>query len=222
MYRIVMTCNIKSKKTVLFEYKTLEEASNCFFRLKYKKAHFPKRYANIDKKLHRVTHKIHLVRPIKPTDKPRSVRDELGRIVEEPQLYKSYYTINSAPFEVEEEFYVWSSRLGEKRMNIVDLIRSVLMKGIDVNNPTSLKTVVLLRNKIVFRIDDHIDIVVCKDEAEGTRLYNTLSENVGKSKLRGVLFLGKCIGPPRTELYKLIFSKTGWSNKRVYISKLYD
>ena len=211
-YRIVLVKNKKIKK--ILSKSAYFEVINTRFRdlRKNNKVDLPQKHLNYTEILP-VEHEILLLKERKEGDVNRTVRDALGRLVEEKNTSSKWVIIDSAPYQLEETFYVYGYHSRFERFTVKDIIKKILMKGMRDKNAT--KEIIAVKNKLTIRGDD-LDIVICKCPEDCLRLHNKLSEIAMKSGITKLLFLGEASEKTCGDMYDLIEEKTGWNRVKIW------
>jgi len=205
-YRIILVKN-KKKKQILHKSSSHEVITNKFRELREENnVHFPQ------KGIIPVKYEILLIKERIDGDEDRVVRNDLGQLVEEKNESKKWVIVDSAPYDIEETFWVYGYDSRSERFTIKDIIKKLLMKGIHNKNHT--KQIVIVKNKLVIRGDD-LDFVICKCPADCVRLHNKLKDVGKNSKTRKLLF-GNASEKTCGDMYDLIEEKTGWSKTKIW------
>jgi len=211
-YRIILTKNKKRRK-ILYTCRTQETAINKFNEIiKNNKIIFPQRYVNY-KKIIPVKYHLLLVRERLPDDKNRMIRDDAGRIVEEKIKNDKWIIIESTSFDIEETFWVYGHHPQFDRFDIKRILKEILLKDIRKKNFTT--SIIVIQNKVVFQLDDDIEIVFCKNKKDAIRLHDTLMESAITSRIDKLLFMGYAGFNMSALIYEKIQEKTGWKMKHV-------
>lgn len=211
-YNIILVKN-KKKKQTLFKSSSHEDTIKKFRELrKENKVSFPQKYINY-KGIKPVKYEILLLKQRTENDKNRVVRNEMGKLVEEKNNSEKWVIVDSAPYDIEETFWVYGYDNVTDRFTIQDIIKKILMKGINRKNQT--KQVIVVKNKLVIRGDD-LDFIICKCPDDCLRLHNKLKDVAKKSKTDKLLFLGKSSKKTCGDMYDLIEEKTGWSKTKIW------
>lgn len=212
-YKVVLHSNFGRKK-IFSTYKKYVDAMIKFRYLKGKTVHFPRKFVNSYGELKPITYTLYVIKTRTEEDEPREIRDSLGRIMVEEQPYDGWIIVDSCEFEVEEEVTVWSSTIGEARMSVTDIVRSILIRGSRDNK--NVKIITKLKNKIVMQDNNFMDILICKCPDDANRLYTVLNQNVTKIKIKNILFMGNATDKVASDLYDEIQKVTGWSKERIW------
>jgi len=207
-YIIVITKNKKRKKllhkcikesTAIKKYNTVTDNNIVLF---------PKRYISYNG-LSDADHEILLLKKRSDGDENRIVRDSLGRIVEEKINNKDWVIVERKPYFIEEEFYVFGYK---KRFTAKDIIKQFLSKS----KKRDVKQLSILLNKLIIYDDDSIDIIICKNQDDVMRLYNTIEDYAYKFKLPKIVFFGELDSCNKYGIYRRLQSITGWNIKKLY------
>ena len=213
-YRIVLVNNGRYCKTlydtdlkpeILMKFRELREEND---------VKFPKRFVE-DKKTQYMKpcyYEILILKKKADNDKPSIVYDKNGNLVEQVTTSAKWSIIESAPYEIEESFGVFGYDYIKERFKIDDVISKLMMKNLHTNN---IKTVHIFLNKLIIR-DSDLEIVICKNTKDATRLHNKLRYITVKSKSKRFLFLGRMIVEKGDDMYKELKKKTKWSDSNLY------
>ena len=139
---------------------------------------------------------------------PKKVVNSYGK------LKDIHYTLFVIKTRLEEDVTVWSNVIGEVRMDIVGVIRSILIRG--TNDNKNVKIVTKLKNKIVLQDNKFMDILICKCPDDAKRLYDVLNKNASKTKMSNLLFMGNATDKVASDLYEEIQKITGWPKERIW------
>jgi hypothetical protein len=160
-----------------------------------------------------VEYEILLIKERGETDENRIVRDKLGKLVEEKNDSPKWVIIDSAPYQLEETFWVYGYDNRFERFTVRDIIKKILMKGIRTKNGT--KEIIVVKNKLIIR-GDELDFIICKCPDDCLRLHNKLKEIAKDSKTNKLLFLGIASEKTAGDIYDLIKEKTGWNMTKIW------
>jgi len=101
-------------------------------------------------------------------------------------------------------------------METKEIIKLILLRR---HKGILLKQVNYVVNKVLIHQDGEFDIITCKTKSDAKKLYTTLRNFYeSNDKMKNILFTGLVSKRNRTELYKKIVEKTGWSINKVYRS----
>lgn len=211
IYRIIITENGKKKK-IIYEGSDFENTKIKYFNLKdNNKVLFPKK-TNAYKKVKPVFYELLLLKEKEESDNVFFERDELGRTVEVKVKTDKWSIIHKDEFFYEEKFTVYGFN---KRLETKEIIKLFLLKR---SKTFIVKQVNYVVNKVLIHNDGDFDIIVCKNKSDARRLHNVLREFTETNNVKGIMFTGLVGKRNRTELYKKIVDKTGWTINKVYRS----
>ena len=73
-----------------------------------------------------------------------------------------------------------------------------------------------MNNKLIFKYDDELDFILCKNKSDAIRLYNALYDKNIKNKK--IAFLGaiKRNTEEMKNMLQTLQNKTGWTLKKLY------
>ena len=121
--------------------------------------------------------------------------------------------LHKVEYFYEEKFTVFGY---DKRMETKEIIKLILLRR---HKGILLKQVNYVVNKVLIHQDGEFDIITCKTKSDAKKLYTTLRNFYeSNDKMKNILFTGLVSKRNRTELYKKIVDKTGWSINKVYRS----
>ena len=149
-YRVILTRNGKYKKTI---HKCMTEKTSFinFNRIKAENnVLFKKKFINYNGIIP-VEYRIYLVKDFEKSDKPRLIRNKLGKLVYEKPIFGIWSILHDSSYEVEETFWVYGYDKRNDRKTIVDIIK-LLMVG--MNDPKKTKQVVVVNNKLLIHVRD--------------------------------------------------------------------
>jgi len=208
-YRIIITKNGKKKK-ILYKSNDKQYIKKKYFTLKDKnKILFPVK-TNAYRKTKEVKYEIILLKKYEEGDKSFLDRDELGRIIVIKDLNKKWSILHKDEYFYEETFTVFNYN---QRLSTRDIIKNILMKK---QKGITIKQVNYLNNKLLIHQNDDFDIILCKGPAEYKRLYDTIEKFYTQNKIKNIMFTGSIGKLNKTQTYKMIVEKTGWSKNKTY------
>jgi hypothetical protein len=211
LYKIIITKDGKKKK-VLYEGSSEDTAKEKYFNTKDKNiVLFPKKN-NAYKKVKPVHYEIMFLKEKEDSDSLFYIRDELGR--NKPVDIKSdkWSLIHKDDFFYEEKFTVYGY---DERLETKDIIKKILLRR---NKKDKIKQINYVINKVLIYQNGDFDVVVCKNSSDARRLYKTLREFCETNKVNNIMFTGLVGKRNRTNLYKRIVEKTGWTMNKTYRS----
>ena len=211
LYKIIITKDGKKKK-ILYEGSNEDTAKEKYFTTKDKNiVLFPKKN-NAYKKVKPVHYEIMFLKEKEDSDSPFYVRDELGR--NKPVDIKSdkWSLIHKDDFLYEEKFTVYGY---DERLETKDIIKKIILRR---NKKDKIKQINYVINKVLIYQNGDFDVVVCKNSSDARRLYKTLREFCETNKVINIMFTGLVGKRNRTNLYKRIVEKTGWTMNKTYRS----
>jgi len=209
LYRIIITHNGKKKK-ILHKSNDLKHMENKYFTLKDKnKILYPKQ-TNAYKKIKSVKYEIVLMKKYEKEDTPFIDRDTLGRTIEIEDKNKQWSILYKDEYFYEETFTIFNH---SKRLSTREIIKNIVMK----KQPTSpIKQINYIHNKLLIHQDDNFDIVLCKCPEDAKRLYSLIEKFCEGNKVKNIIFTGAIGDLNKTQTYKMIVEKTGWSKNKTY------
>ena len=209
LYRIIITKNGKKKK-ILYKSDDLKVIKRKYFKLKDKnKILYPKK-TTAYKKIKSVKYEIILMKKHHPTDLPFIDRDKLGRTIEIEDKNKQWSILYKNEYFYEETFTIFNN---SKRLNTIEIIKNIVMKN---HKDLLIKQINYLHNKLLIHQDNNFDIVLCKCPADAKRLYNIIEKFSINNKIKNIIFSGSVGEFNKTQTYKMIVEKTGWSKNKTY------
>jgi len=210
-YKIIITKDGKKKK-LLYEGSNEKIAKEKYYTVKdNNNVLFPKKN-NAYKKVKPVHYEIMFLKEKEDSDSPFYVRDELGR--NKPVDIKSdkWSLIHKDDFLYEEKFTVYGY---DERLETKDIIKKIILRR---NKKDKIKQINYVINKVLIYQNGDFDVVVCKNSSDARRLYKTLREFCETNKVINIMFTGLVGKRNRTNLYKRIVEKTGWTMNKTYRS----
>ena len=210
-YKIIITKDGKKKK-LLYEGSNEKIAKEKYYSVKdNNNVLFPKKN-NAYKKVKPVHYEIMFLKEKEDSDSPFYVRDELGR--NKPVDIKSdkWSLIHKDDFLYEEKFTVYGY---DERLETKDIIKKIILRR---NKKDKIKQINYVINKVLIYQNSDFDVVVCKNSSDARRLYKTLREFCETNKVINIMFTGLVGKRNRTNLYKRIVEKTGWTMNKTYRS----
>jgi hypothetical protein len=212
LYRVILTRN-NEYVTTLHRCKT-KQTSFVNFRKKIEeneKVIFPRKFVNYNG-IKPVKYKIYCVKDTEEDDDFRTVRDALGRVSVEKPLFDIWTVLDSADYQLEEEFWVYGRDAKTDRPTIHGIIK-LIMKNIGVVKTN--KVIVVVHNKLLIYNEESFDMVVCKCKKDAQRLHHALAKAAKNNKIKNLLFMGTASKANISKMYDLIVEKTGWRIQKV-------
>lgn len=211
-YRIILTANgeyrktlhrSKKEKTVYANFNKIKMENNVIFR---------KEFVN-NNGIVPVKYRIYAVKDYEETDKPRLVRNKVGKLVYEKPLYGIWTILHDSDYEIEETFWVYGYNKRKDRKTIYDIVK-LLMVG--MNDPKKTKQVVVVNNKLLIHVEDQFEMVICKCKKDAQRLHHALAKAAQENRIRNLLFMGTANKKMAGDYYELIHEKTGWDYTKIW------
>lgn len=210
VYRVVLVINGQYKKT-LYKCVTRETAFINFHRIKDANTVFyPQRFINT-KKIAPVKYQICVTKPTEPNDTFRTLRDDYGKFYTEKAL-GDWTILESAPYEIEETFWIYGLNPKVKRPNIKEVVKR-LVEGAYSKN--MVKQIIVVHNKVLIYNEEQFDMIICKNIEDAQRLHHTLAKIATKQKIKSLLFMGTASKAMVGKLYDLIHEKTEWPYTKI-------
>ena len=210
MYQIVLTENRKKIK-ILHTYSREPDVNYRFEKLKSQGIFFPKTKIYRDKKLVDVNYEILLLKKRNEGDVNRTIKNELGKFVEETVDDNEWVIVNTSPYYMEEVFNVSGSN---RKLTAKEVVDYVVLPNKQKKVP---KQVLMINNKIVVE-GLNLYLVTCKDIEETIRLYNKIRTYCYDNKIGDIIFFGSVPKENRKTWYKKIHERTGVDYNRLYRS----
>ncbi len=211
LYRIIITQNGKKKK-ILYEGSSEDTAKQKYFKIRdNNKVLFPKK-SNAYKKIKNVTYEILLLKEKEEKDILFYERDELGRTSKVIVNSDKWSLIHKDEYFYEEKFTVFGY---SSRMETKEILKKIVLKK---TKEDKIKLINYVLNKVLIHHNGDFDIITCKNDKDAKRLYYTLKEFCEYNKVSNIIFAGMVGKKSRTNLYKRITEKTGWSMNKTYRS----
>lgn len=212
LYKIIITKDGKHKK-LIYEGRDKKHAKKKYFTIKDKNKVLTPKKTNAYKKTKPVIYELLLLKEKEESDPKFYTKDELGRNIEVNVKSDKWTILHKDEYFYEEKFTVFGY---DKRMDTKEIIKLILLRR---HKGILLKQVNYVVNKVLIHQDGDFDIIVCKTKSDAKRLYEILREFYeSNNRIKNILFTGLVSKRNRTELYKKIVEKTGWTLNRVHRS----
>jgi hypothetical protein len=209
-FRVVLVANGVYKKT-LHRCMTRETAFINFHKIKdANKVFYPQKFINT-KGIKTVKYEICVTKITEQNDTFRTLRDDAGRLYTESPL-GDWTIVDSAPFDIEETFWVYGLNPKANRPTIHEVIKR-LVTGAYAKN--MVKQVIVVYNKVIIHNEDQFDMIICKNLEDAQRLHHTLAKIAKKQKIKSLLFMGTASKVMISRLYDLIHEKTKWPYTKI-------
>lgn len=206
-YRVVIVKNNKLHR-VIKNYRWITSAKNKFNKLKEERnVLFPRLFTNYQKIKKSNWELLLLKRKEVDGIGLRKIYNSSGKIITEKSI-GDWNIINRTNYCPEETFYVYGLK---KRLNVVDLLKIVFLPRI-----TGFYHIVIVLNKIVILNDDDMEVILCKNLCDCSRLYDYMFDILQTQGIYDLLFLGKANKAARSKLYNRIQEHTGLTRKELY------
>ena len=206
MYRIIITQNGKKKK-MMHQSNDLKFINNKYFTIKDKNNVLFSKKTNAYLKTKPVKYELILMKKWENTDPAFLDRDNLGRTIEIADTDKKWSILYKNEYHYEETFTVFGY---SKRLKTTEIIKNIVLKK---HTGIIIKQVNYIYNKLLIHQNTTFDIVLCKCSADAKRLYEIIKEFCNYNKIDNIMFTGSIGERNKTEIYKMIVIKTGWSKK---------
>lgn len=217
-YKIIVTSN-KKQIDYVNKYSSIEKAINAFEALKSEneKIIFPVKYINYKGIKDANYEYVLLKRYDGQTNKATKLRNQYGKITDHIIINDENWVIfDKMPKLVEETFWVYGFHPKMQRKNFMWIYNNLLESNIKTNY--DFLRIFLFKNKLIIKEDNsNINIVICKNMSDGTRLYNKLEEVCNEKNLSQIIFNGcvNVISDIRKTIVEDIQLKTGWTKKKI-------
>ena len=209
-FRVVLVANGVYKKT-LHRCMTRETAFINFHKIKdANKVYYPQKFINT-KGIKPVKYEICVTKITEPDDTFRTLRDDAGRLYTEAPL-GDWTIVDSAPFDVEETFWIYGLNPKANRPTIHEVIKR-LVTGAYAKN--MVKQVIVVYNKVIIHNEDQFDMIICKNLEDAQRLHHALAKVAKKQKIKSLMFMGTASKVMISRLYDLIHEKTKWPYTKI-------
>lgn len=210
LYRVILLINGKYKKT-LYKCVTRETAFINFHRIKdTNNVFYPQRFINT-KKIIPVKYQICVTKPTEFSDNFRVLRDDYGKLYTEEPI-GDWTILDSAPYEIEETFWIYGLDSKIKRPNIKEIVKR-LVDGAYAKN--MVKQIIVVHNKLLIYNEEQFDMVICKNMEDAQRLHHTLSKIASKQKIKSLMFMGTANKAMIGKLYDRIHDMTKWPYTKI-------
>lgn len=218
-WKIVM-CRNKKQTKVVGKFRNFEDACEFFSKLKDcdKEIVFPMEYTGTGGNTSKSSIDEYIFIEKSDTE-PMSFRNEYGKIVKHETNLEEWVIIDKFQFKKEETFWVFGYDNHKDRKTFVWIYDNIIQSGI--YSSFDMNIIYTYKNKLVIQHDDgSIDLVICKNSYDSTRMYNLLQGKIKKDKIKQVVFIGDkgSLLPSdksRRKVEDAIIELTGWSLEKV-------
>ena len=143
------------------------------------------------------------------------IRNEYGKLIEHRLNSEKWVILDKFKYNVEETFWVYGYHPNTERKTFKWIYDNIL-----INNMLSegeIVRVLLYKNKVIFRNDNKIEMVLCKNQSEAIRFYNILEEKVNNEKYNNIFFIGSYskVSDMRRKLEDELILMTGWDKYKI-------
>jgi len=209
LYRIIITQNGKRKK-ILHKSNDLKFIKRKYFNVKDKNKVLFSKKTNSYLKTKPVKYELILIKKWESGDIPFIDRDDLGRVVEINDTDNKWTILYKNEYFYEETFTIFDHN---KKLTAIDIIKNIVMEK---HKTIMIKQVNYIHNKLLIHQDNDFNIILCKCPADSKRLYDILENFCENNKINNILFTGSVGNLNKTDVYKMIIEKTGWSKNKIY------
>jgi hypothetical protein len=211
-YRVILTMNGEFKQT-LYKCKTRNTCFVHYHRIKDEnKVFFPRKHVN-SHGIVPVEYTMYIVKEREEDDINRTIRDDFGRLIEEPPLFNKWTILDSAPYDFEETFWLYGYDPRKDRKTIHDIIKKLMLGAY---KKTMLKQIIVVHNKLIIYNEDQFDMVLCKCKKDAQRLHHALSKATRSNKIKSLLFMGTATPATVSYMYDIIMEHTGWPIQKIW------
>lgn len=193
-YQVVLFKN-KVKKKIINKFKTHKKANELYNSLIEisDAVIFNKKYENGQESLYELA----LLEKTSGTLLPMFMKDTFGRQVKVDLDDDDFSIIRISTYNLEELIVDYSTNT---RITISDFIKKYL-------DPSGLKMVSKLNNKVIVQNDDHYNLFTLKNDDDSSRLLDNLSENFISQKRSDCMFVKDYSTAQRKYLYSILSEK---------------
>lgn len=176
-----------------------------------KKVVFPREYINYDG-IKKVKYKVYIVKDIEEGDKPRVLRDKLGKLYNEKPIFGKWTVIADTDFDIEETFWMYGRNPIHDRATIHDIVKP-LMSG--AYQKKMVKQVIVVHNKLVIYNEDQFEMIICKCKKDAKRLHNELQKATRNNKIKSIIYMGVATPATVSRMYDVIAQHTNWPMEKI-------
>lgn len=202
MYQIVLFKN-KVKKKIIKKYKTSKRAESCYKKLMEASDSiiFSKQYDNGSES----DYELALLSPKTTNTDSLFIKDEFGRQIKIEVEDNDYSITKIKKYNIDEFFLDYDKK---KKINTTTFIKKYL-------NPTGLKLVSKLNNKVVVQNDEVFKLFTFKNDDDSSRFIDSLSNYFLSSKRMDCIFVKDYNTSQRKYLYDMLVER-GFSKSYLF------
>lgn len=217
----IVQCTYKKQETFIGYYHNEEEVEQVKSILvkRNEEVLIPKEFTNTSyksKQLIDYNSEYLFLKKIRNTEKEDNVTvlpNDIGKMVEHKTTSERWKIIEKMPCLTEEKFWVYGFNPFNQRKDIRWVMENFIDKNLKF--PTQFIRLSVFFNKVIFRYDDDLDFIVCKNVSDAVRVYNKIEELYKKEKR--ILFMGYI--KPYTDqcrtMLEILKDKTGWPADKI-------
>ena len=146
---------------------------------------------------------------------PTKMPNEYGKWIDNYTTSDVWAIFDKFPALIEETFWVYGYNPKKDRKTFEWIINELLLSNL---TDTDVIQIFIYNNKVIFKREDDIDFVICKNISDAIRMYNLLREYCNSNKIKLAIFTG--LVNKRTDrtasIVKLLQKKTGWGIYKIY------
>ncbi len=217
----IMRFDFKKQVSYVGQYHSLDEVNYAKKILEERNAEvkFPRKYTNNVRKSKEITEfkcEYVVLGRIRDTENETNVtllRNEYGKFVKHFTTNKEWAVVDKFPCLVEETFWVYGYHPKTDRKTYEWILSNMAVAPSEESGTVIMVYVYL--NKVIFKYDEDIAFVICKNESDAIRMYNMISEET--KKIKNIIMAGSVITKSDRGKYfiDILLRKTGWPKRKI-------
>ena len=144
-------------------------------------------------------------------------RNEFGKFVQQKITNSDKWVVREKITRlVEESFWVYGYDPKTDRKTCQWIYDNLIIGSIE--NNYDIVRISIYKNKLIIKYDNKpLSMVMCKNKSDCIRMYNYISDNIRKKKLKQVICIGayNTVCDARREIEREIMELTGWNKMKI-------
>jgi hypothetical protein len=180
-----------------------------------KKVVFPMRWNNHEHVMKECEYELVMIKKKDESDSDTTkLKNNYGEYVNYESSSDNWIIYDRANYDIEETFWVYGYNPRMQRKDFNWIFKEFVEK--DAKDKYKFKSIVMFKNKILFDCNGHLEMVICKNVSDSTRMYNLIEEMAKKKKFKYIAFMGDVTHSKyKMDWANRIKELTHWNNKKV-------
>ena len=216
-YQIILTRNNKQVEFIGF-FRTEKNANIKFKKLidESNNVKFPVRYINRGRSIQEAKYELVLIKFKEENDTDTTLlKNEYGEYVEHITNNSNWIVYDKASYYKEETFWVYGFHPLIQRKDFNYIFDNLIKPS--ASKKSTFLNVMVYRNKLLLESTNKLDLIICKNQSDAIRLYNTIQKECENHKLKYILFNGDWNSTKEKREYSVeqIKKLTNWNDLKI-------